>query len=274
MDGLEDVCIQQFIGISNLRKMVKSHAAKLQAGDSNQQYLVFQPVTQDDLTKIDRVRHTIGKDTRVTHYIDKSLLIIKLMPSAAHGSAHLNLAGDLVVKMLGMGMARRDLRSLGGTRFDGRRSSKEGDSVFMPRTRMLQSGTIRWPTIVFESGLSETLHRLRCDANWWLETSKGEVKIVIIISIKPAQTKLHIERWERAPLAGRRLTTRASSNNPNVEVSTKMQEVDIDPNGVIGAPLILEFQKVFLRQAVPPEGDFIFTAPDLASWAADFWEDA
>ena len=53
-----------------------------------------------------------------------------------------------------------------------------------------------------------------------------------------------------------------------------MQEIDIDPNGITGAPLVLEFWKVFLRQAVPPENDFIFTAQELSNLAAAFWEDA
>jgi hypothetical protein len=41
---------------------------------------------------------------------------------------------------------------------------------------------------------------------------------------------------------------------------------------VNGAPLTLEFQKIFLRQAVPPqEHDFTFTAQDLSEFATDFW---
>jgi len=41
---------------------------------------------------------------------------------------------------------------------------------------------------------------------------------------------------------------------------------------VNGAPLTLEFQKIFLHQAVPPqEHDFTFTAQDLSEFATDFW---
>jgi len=35
MEGLEDVDIQLFVGIANMRKIVKSQSDKLQAGDSN-----------------------------------------------------------------------------------------------------------------------------------------------------------------------------------------------------------------------------------------------
>jgi hypothetical protein len=84
MEGLEDVNIQPFVRIANMRKIVKSQSDKLQAGNSNQQYLVFMPVTKDDLAKIDRARPSIGKHTRMAHYTDTNLLIVKLMFSAEH----------------------------------------------------------------------------------------------------------------------------------------------------------------------------------------------
>src|SRR6266516_567487 len=59
LEGLEGVNIQQFIGIADMRRAIKSRSRKLQAGDTNNQYLVFKPVTTDDLEKIDCERHTI-----------------------------------------------------------------------------------------------------------------------------------------------------------------------------------------------------------------------
>src|SRR5271154_3364427 len=42
---------------------------------------------------------------------------------------------------------------------------------------------------------------------------------------------------------------------------------------IVGAPLILEFDKIFLRTAVPPnESDIVFSAADLALWADYFWK--
>jgi len=132
MEGLEDVNIQPFVEIANMRKIVKSQSDKLQTGDSNQQYLVFRSVTEDDLAKIDCARHNIGKHTRMTHYTDTNLLIVKLIPSASHEGAHLSLATELVVKVIGMGISHRELYGLGGTRFHSRNSSKEGDSAYKP----------------------------------------------------------------------------------------------------------------------------------------------
>jgi hypothetical protein len=56
-----------------------------------------------------------------------------------------------------------------------------------------------WPTIVFESGVSESLVRLRSDAGWWLEKSGSDVKIVITVLIRPAESKLLIEKWGAFP---------------------------------------------------------------------------
>jgi len=131
----------------------------------------------------------------------------------------------------------------------------------------------------FEAGLSETLAKLRTDADWWLTNSKGDVKIAIVISIKPAQKSLWIEKWcwqRRIPAAP---VTRA-----NALVPTKIQELTIiqDPPishlpdtiptyTVTGAPLTLEFEKLLLRAPVLPEGNVILTAADLQAWAEEFW---
>ena len=59
----------------------------------------------------------------------------------------------------------------GAGRFEGRKSSKEGDKAYKPLPARRRDED--WPTIVFESGLSESLRRLRVDARWWLEKSGG-----------------------------------------------------------------------------------------------------
>ena len=290
MEGLQDVSIHQYIGIPNLRRLVRAQSDKLQADRSNQQYLIFQGVTKDHLDKIDRERASIGKHTRMSHDMDIDLLIIKLMPSAKHESPHLSLARRLEFALARMGLPEDCLYPLGTTRFYGRRSSKEPDSAYKPLSRNLETD---WPTIVFESGLSESLTRLRHDAQWWLTNSGGDVKIVVVISITPKEKRLRVEKWCLLPAAGHRPATRANPN-PNSPVPTRMQEITITQNpaaqpsttaqpsstiqpgpapsyAVTGAPLILEFQNFLLRAPVPPEGDVIFTAADLSRWADYIW---
>jgi len=131
LDGLDIVNIQPFVGIQKMRGIVKRRSDKFQRGDSDQQYLVFTRVSVDDLAKIDRARNSIGKGIRMTHYTDLDLLIVKL-PSAVHERAHVNLATDMIEKVVLMGMRARELDGVGASRFRGHRSSKEGDSTNRP----------------------------------------------------------------------------------------------------------------------------------------------
>ena len=289
-EGLKDVPIHQYIGIPNLRRCVRAQSTELQAGRSNQQYLVFQGVTEYHLDKIDHERASIGKHTRMSHDTDDDLLVIKLMPAAEHENAHITLGMDLVLALIGMGLPRRCIYALGGTTFRGRNSSKEADSAFKPISRTQKTD---WPTIVFESGLSKSLPRLRLDAQWWLTNSRGDVNIIVIISITPAVKRLRFEKWCLRPAPGNIPATRANPN-PNPLVPTRVQEITViqnpaaqpstiaqpsatiqpgpaPPYTVTGAPLTLEFQDILLRAPVPPEGNVTFTIADLSQFAEDFW---
>jgi hypothetical protein len=273
--GYNGAPIYQFTEIPDLRKRVQSLADELAAGHTTKQYLVFRSVTKDHLAQIDHQRASIGKGIRMTHYTDTDLLIVKV-PTIEHETAHISLSDEVNHKLEGMGLARRSLWGCGSTTYFGFSSSKEGDSTYKPRCRP-QRGD--WPVLVFEAGLCETLTQLRTDAAWWLTNSGGQVKIAIVVSIKPAQKSLWIEKWCLQPRAPAAPATRA-----NAPVPTKIQELTIIQNppiptppgniatyAVTGAPLILEFEKLLLRAPVPPEGDVIFTAADLQAWADEFW---
>jgi hypothetical protein len=117
------------------------------------------------------------------------------MPSGKHESAHVNFGLLIIEKIIMMGMPVRELRGFGAERFKGS-SSKEGDTCFKPRSRDYGADL---PTIVIEAGLSESLAKLKCDANWWLIQSGrrngDKVMIVVTISIKLNDKSLRIEKW-------------------------------------------------------------------------------
>jgi hypothetical protein len=126
LEGLEDVNIQPFVGIANMREIVKSQFDKLEKDDSHQQYLVFRPVTVDDLDKIDRARDSIG-NIRMTHYTKTSLLIVKLL-LPMHEMLLSTFANRIVEKVVGMGVPVDEFCPIGATRSHGRNSSKEGEA--------------------------------------------------------------------------------------------------------------------------------------------------
>jgi len=308
MDGLEDLPVHRFTGIPHLKRLVDSQSDKLQKGDSHQQYLVVRGITEETLAKLD----CLGKHVRVGHNMDTGLLIMKLMPGVDHEETHLLFSHQFMDKLRPMGVSFADIIPVGAGRFYGRRSSKEGDSAFKPRSRRLIKD---WPTIVFESGLSESLAKLRSDAKWWLIESRGQVKIVVLFSVKPARREIRIEKWCLQPPIGQRLSLRrnvtlvptkmqglvvtenpialpnpaatlptsaATLPNPAAPLPTPAATIPNpaapipNPNGasytVTGGPLVLEFAKILLRAPVAPQGNLVFTAADLSTWAETFWD--
>lgn len=256
-------------------------------------------VQKADLEKMDKEnqRAKIGIDTRLSYDADIHLLVIKMMPSKAQ-LGHLTLAQHFTWKLRRMGLPPNCLGPVGGTKYELPDSSKESDTAYCPR--QFRTHTADWPTITFESGFPETLSRLRHDAAWWIVKSQGDVKIVIIISLRPAQKWLVIEKWCPFPPPANRPATRANPN-ANVPIPTKVQELTIIQNptpqqgptpqsqatgqqistvqpgtasayDIAGAPLTLEFNTIFLRNPAPPEGDIVFNAPDLALVADAVWE--
>jgi hypothetical protein len=248
-------------------------------------------VTKDHLAQIDRQRTKTRKHTRMTYYTDTRELIIKL-PTAEHETAHISFARKVNRKLEGMGLPEDSLYGLGATTFYGPSSSKEGDSAYKPLCR---PGEKKWPTLVIEAGYSETLAKLRADAEWWLINSRDDVKIVIVMWIEPAPRSLLIEQWcmplplpiRPGPVTRARSTANANAKantNTNTTVPVKIQELTViqdppipHPSGTIptytvtGAPLTLEFEKLLLRAPVPPESNVIFTAADLQAWAERYW---
>jgi hypothetical protein len=287
LKGLGYSSIYQFKGIQDLQNRVEKQSDALRDGHTTNQYLVFLGVTKDHLAQIDRQRAKTGKHTRMTHYTETDELIIKL-PTEEHETAHVSFAKKVNRKLEGMGLPEDSLYGLGATKFVGSSSSKEGDSAYKPLCR---PGKGQWPTLVVEAGYSETLPKLRADAEWWLINSGGDVKIVIVIWIEPASRSLLIEQWcmplplalRSGPVTRARSTSNANANT-NTKVPVKTQELTViqdppipHPPGTIptytvtGAPLTLEFEKLLLRAPVPPAGNVIFTAADLQAWAERYW---
>jgi len=274
--GLAGAPIHQFTGIADLRRRVRSQSGALQDGRTNEQYLAFIGVNEDDLARIDseRERPSIGKNIRLTHYTDSNWLIIKLMPTGKHETAHVELGDLLRVTIRAMGITRREWIGTGSQTYRLGRVSKEADGSFT--NPLIRQNEADWPTIIFESGVSERLSRPRVDADLWLRHSGGDVKIVILISINRTLKTLLLEKWCMAPPAATGPRTRAVTRNPMVP--TRMQQITVTPNPtqpvtytIVGAPLILGFQDLFLRMPIPPETNVVLNAAILHEWAETVW---
>src|SRR5271155_3228798 len=130
-EGLEDVPVWIFKTIKGMQDAINSYKEKLEASEASP-YMIFRPVTTNDLLKIERARENgkIDRGVRLTHYVDWDILIVKV-PTGKHEAAHGNFGKELVIGASGMGL-KREFFYVGATKFQVRRASKEGDSAIKP----------------------------------------------------------------------------------------------------------------------------------------------
>ncbi|RFU30518.1 hypothetical protein B7463_g5816, partial [Scytalidium lignicola] len=257
--AIEQYSPSTFTGLEDLNRLVQIHYDRLQNKDFTAQYLSVKGVSPRVFDLIESRRHVFGVGVRFTYFTDISTLIIKVV-TEIHERAHLNLAEEVVHLRRNMNLQRAECQPLGTSRYAGTNGSNEGDSTF--RNRLIRPNDGDWPSLVIEAGYSESLPKLRKDVEWWIGTSAGQVKIVILIKVSPTVKRLSIEKW---------VPRQPPRNSEGELVSTIKIDGSTNPATIDGAPLVLEFDRVCLRAPNPPEADFIFTQQDLINYARDLW---
>ncbi|KAK3359306.1 hypothetical protein B0T25DRAFT_93891 [Lasiosphaeria hispida] len=251
-------------------------------------FLVVTNVSPNQFTEIERARDT-GRNTgqkkrhrkfRFRRYNTNSRILIITIPTDVHEALHLGLYmryRDQLVqngrqrswKDIGIATRRAEQGHPGG---DG----GEGDSTGGPKPERGNKGA--WPTLVIESGDSESLGELHNDMRWWFSTSDHQVKIVLLAKYDDTRSVIILEKWEED--AQTRLgatTTRHFAANQ--QTPTLRQSITITQNAttnpvsynVTRGTLILSFRLLFLRDPGPGEADFVVSVQDLEDYAADVW---
>ncbi|KAJ5932356.1 hypothetical protein N7516_006845 [Penicillium verrucosum] len=202
--------------------------------------------------------------------------ILRVIPGYRHEYTTTGLQQQVILQLASIGL-NRQYRWGGATPYNSLSRNKEGDQVFSPSTRWPSSTSLQWPTVVVETGVSESLRRLRQDAKWWFGASNGDVRMVIIISIK--KTAVHFEQWQLAPPNAPRPLTRAyinslrqhSNNVPpllqqpfNIQQPYSYAEVDVTKTTVDGAPMTIPYCALFDVPVRPPNmQDVVLGAEDF-----------
>jgi len=272
-EGLKDAEHRKYIDNRSFAGAVKSQTRAAEAG-SGGKYVVFTSVSEEQLTTIDKLRNDHYKRLRFMYLEQQQTLIVKIMAGELHEVVHRKFECMLNEKAARMGLPD-DLGLIGGARHKGNSSRKEPDSCYIPRSRVLAGGT-RWPTLAVESGVSQTIERLRVDANWWIMNSSGAVNIVLVFSVKKADRIIDIEQWETGSLIHRRSPRLNPPNPPSTPMKPKRVNIITIPQPDDDQrSLILDFKKVFDRNPDRAENslesDFEFTPEDLSRLAAYIW---
>lgn len=206
-----------------------------------------------------------GKNIRV--FYDESLrqLIIKLV-GGPHEVAGAQLSRAFSENFFRMGL-KQQIVNTSAKRIKEIPRSKEPDDSWKPLT-LPPARSSKWPTLVVECGWSESLNRLRLDAEWWLAHSRGDVGVVVLVSVDRKEPKITLETWIIDPTSRALLHTMCSQV---VTISRDQQNAII----TVGAPLVIEFEKTFLRPANPPlEHDITVSQQELEFLATVTWNEA
>lgn len=168
---------------------------------------------------------------------------------------------------------------MGATTFhtDDNRSSKEGDVTGGPTAQRGDGNS--WPTLVIESGYSQSFNQLRQSMHWWFSASNHQVKIVVLAKLNPETQQIILEKWQEVSQQQIRVTRATSSINrlrPSLQ-----QEITIDKAGqnpldhlsynATGGALQLSFELLFLRLPGPREYDIVVGIQDLQRIACNVW---
>lgn len=217
--------------------------------------------------------------------LDGNVGRIKVVPTPAHDCTTDNLRDEIGSEVLRMGVPR-DNRQWGQTTTNAGsvgNKAKQPDQCFYPGSRRPVFSQFQgYPTLVVETGVTESLARLRGDALWWFAKSQGDTRMVLITSVRRATRTILMEVWQLAspgmPRITRSIIDQFRSNNPlpmppmvrQPAVSQQaycIKELIITPTTVVGAPLILPFQAIFDRPPVGNEQDIVLNAAALMSIA-------
>ena len=260
---------QHYRGRQPFIRAIDLQIKRLRFGKAGQ-YLIFVPVTQDQLAEIERIRHTHHKGVRFHYFNREETLIVKIFAGPFQAVAGIGFGRLLDVKIAGMGLLN-DICRMDATTYEGNGSQKEADIAWKPcSSRPLGTD---WPTVLIECGVSQSQERLEVDANWWFENSGGQVKIVFLISFSGEKKEIHFQQWEFVTVPdshvslGRPTATRTAP--------TIMREFDLAAGVPNKKSLMLNFERIFLRKPAQGEGqherDISFTQQELELYANHVW---
>jgi hypothetical protein len=274
-----DYIATSFSKLEYLCELAELISESLKENRGGNQWLLVSGLPAPMTRKLDgEARDTLGPSYRF-QWEGSTGLIKVIPPSFGHGVIINELRMAMWEKFHDMGIGLREYCWGGRTTFMPTKKGKQADEIFSPRhrPRSSQPGSCRWPTLVIERGVSESLSRLREEAKWWFTHSKGQVRIVMVIGISETEEAVTFEKWQLAPPDAPRPLTReyrnslASSLPPSLEQPAETQQaylaqkVYVTPGTVVGTPMVLPFATLLDRPPGPGEYDVILDDKDIKS---------
>ncbi|CAG8078830.1 unnamed protein product [Penicillium salamii] len=262
--------VRNFSHFRGFRTEVETISQSLRQGGGNQ-YLVLLNVPLRVLTMLDHHDKECGPINYRLNWQGNTALV-KVVPSGAHEcitSAFCDIIKEIHHQM---GCFWTSLGWVLATTYTSRwGDGMQADNAFVPEARLrLGLPPTQWPTLVVETGVSESLAHLREDAKRWLRCSEGHVRIVILISVR--RDHIFIEKWQLAPPnapipLNKRYIDSLKAQNRNMppmvpQLSSLLQaycsqEITIEQNATSGCPLIIPFEALHDRLPDATDSDIL-----------------
>ncbi|KAI3201015.1 hypothetical protein DTO027I6_6118 [Penicillium roqueforti] len=188
--------VHHFTNFELLQACAETLGESLQS-ESENQWIGVHDLPQSAIRKLDDECHSglEGIDYRFA-WEDHTGLIKIVVPSFEHNSITDRFTRVMDLSLIRMGLDSLSSRWMATTTYKPTANKgKQADQGFLPPSRRRPAPGLPpgWPTLAIETGLSESLPRLRQDALWWLSNSSGQVRNVMVISISKREKKVSIE---------------------------------------------------------------------------------
>jgi hypothetical protein len=268
--------------ISVLRQTANDVCRQMNSDTSySNQFIIVLNISQPLQELLAGDRNPLEVPYRLTFDAQRQQGFIRIIPSKAHERVTRSFSNKLVAKLLNIGIDPDDYTMNSASRYKGRTCDKEADESLTPLGNPSEDDD--WPSLVIETGLSESEAQLRADAHWWFSNSDHQVKIVILFRIQRSPDRrvviklYHLEpttpRITRGLQADVRRTLLSAPPPSQTDSRTvprphlAAKEIVITPTDVQNAPLELDFESVMHRRPAPNtrERNITFTAEDLAA---------
>ncbi|BCS19866.1 uncharacterized protein APUU_20298S [Aspergillus puulaauensis] len=169
--------IIRYKGPGQLLKVALEKQDALRNRKTEQQTLIFKPVTEKQLsTLLDHIQRHSGI-FKVDYDNLSELLVLKVMPGWDHEYATAFLTKPINKQLDSMDL-ENEYCCLASPGVELHNGFKEPDACWIPKS------SPRRPTCVVEIGTSEPPSRLAIDAHRWLETSNSSVRLVITVCFR------------------------------------------------------------------------------------------
>lgn len=262
--------------ISVLRQTANDVCNRINSDTSySNQFIIVSNISQSLQELIGGDRNPLEVPYRLTLDAQRQQAVIRIMPSKAHERLTQSFTSRLIAKLLTMGIDPDDYTLNAASRYNGRTCDKEADQSLTPSRNPSEGED--WPSLVIETGLSESEAHLRVDAHWWFSNSGYKVNTVILFRIQRSpERKVFVKLYTLGPTTPRVTrglqedigrTLLSDPDSPTVlRPRLAAKEIVVTSSNVENAPLELEFESLMHRPPAPNtrEGNIIFTAQDLA----------